>query len=167
MRLKLINCNEEILRAVLAGDESLAKALQAEVPANWSEFGTPAFQYALEQVQPHPETAPWWTYLPVLESENILVGSGGYKGPPDNHGWVEIGYEISSPFRSRGLATEMSQQLVDQAFQDPNVKGVCAHTLAEMNASCRVLEKSGFTMVQEIEDEDEGKIWRWERLKQS
>ena len=167
MRLKLINCNLEILQAVLAGDEALAQTLQAKVPANWSEFGAPAFQYALEQVQPHPETAGWWTYLPVLESENTVVGSGGYKGPPDTNGWVEIGYEISQPFRGRGLATEMSQQLVEQAFRDPGVKGVCAHTLAEMNASCRVLEKSGFKMVNEIEDEEEGKIWRWECPRQN
>jgi RimJ/RimL family protein N-acetyltransferase len=38
-----------------------------------------------------------------------------------------------------------------------------AHTLPEMNASCRVLEKAGFKRLGEVIDPEDGLVWRWER----
>ena len=40
---------------------------------------------------------------------------------------------------------------------------VRAHTLAERNASTRVLEKCGFGLVGEVVDPEDGPVWRWER----
>ena len=39
---------------------------------------------------------------------------------------------------------------------------VYAHTLAESNASTRVLEKCRMTKVSEAVDPDVGNVWRWE-----
>jgi RimJ/RimL family protein N-acetyltransferase len=43
------------------------------------------------------------------------------------------------------------------------VTTVIAHTLAEPNASTRVLANLGFEHTQTIEDPEDGTIWRWER----
>jgi [ribosomal protein S5]-alanine N-acetyltransferase len=59
-------------------------------------------------------------------------------------GVVEIGYEIAESRRGRGLATLAVRAMVAEAFADPRVGAVIAHTLAERNASNRVLEKCGF-----------------------
>ena len=101
-------------------------------------------------------------YLPILKKENLLIGSGGYKGKPDVVGVVEIGYEIYEPYRNRGFATEFARGLVDYAFENKKVKKVLAHTLAHNNPSCRVLEKCGMLFTELIYDAEDGDLWRWE-----
>lgn len=164
--IRLIQCNEPILRAILEGDEALAQVLQVNVPPSWSIFGAPAFAYSLDKILDHPEDAKWLTYLPILTASNTLVGSGGFKGRPSEAGEVEIGYEVAQAFQNLGIATAVTQELVRIALADEMVKLVCAHTLAEANASGRVLRKCGFVKVAELTDEEDGDIWRWE-LKRS
>lgn len=161
MTIRLINCNESVLNHILEGDASLAGYLKVGIPQPWSEFGLGVFEYVLAQLKEDPSLAPWWTYLPILEEENTLVGSCGYKGAPTPEGTVEIGYEVARDYRNRGLATQMTQILVKQAFEHPEIKAVLAHTLAEENASCKVLKKCGFEWVEAIHDDEDGDIWKW------
>lgn len=160
-RLSLVLGTEPILEAVLRGDRSLGKLLRAEVPFGWTEFGDPIFRFSLDMVRDNAAEAIWWTYLPVLKAEKVLIGSCGYKGPPDKEGVVEIGYEIAKPFRNRGLATELAQGLIHQAFSHKEVTAVKAHTLAEINASGSVLTKCGLEKVAELFDPEDGEIWQW------
>ncbi len=101
--------------------------------------------------------------MTIDHQTKTLLGSCGYKGEPDENGMVEIGYEVAKDFRNQGYATEMAQLLLENAFQDANVKIVEAHTLAQKNASVRVLEKCKFKFVEEYFDEEDGLIWKWER----
>lgn len=55
---------------------------------------------------------------------------------------------------------------IEIAFHDKNVKAVIAHTLGIESASTKVLMKCGFMKVDEINDIDDGLIWKWE-LKRS
>jgi len=163
--IQLINCNEEIIEALLKGDKILATHLNINTPTKWPEFGTPIFEYSLAQIKKNPNSAKWWIYLPILITENTLVGSCGYKGAPNEEGMVEIGYEVAENYRNRGLATEIAKLLVQQAFEDEKVNIIQAHTIEEANASTRVLEKCGFKKVGTFEDEEDGLVWRWELVK--
>ena len=108
------------------------------------------------------KTGAWWAYFPVLHPENKVIGTCGFKGAPNEAGEVELGYEVADAYQNRGFATDMTAQLVAVAFADEQVQTVVAHTLAERNASCRVLEKNGFVFVSAAHDPDDGDIWRWE-----
>lgn len=163
--LKIIPCDQGILKAAIEGNENIAKLLEVEIAINWTEFGVGALQYSLDRLSESEDEKNWWTYFPILKKENILIGSGGYKGKPNDEGEVEIGYEIASDYRNRGLATEMTLGLVENAFKDIRVKNIIAHTLAEENPSTKVLLKCGFVKVQEINDPDDGLIWKWELIK--
>lgn len=165
MKLLLVNCNPDLIKAVLKGDHALGEALNADIPNPWSEFGLGVFEYVQTELTKDPDSAIWWFYLAILEEENTrtLVGNCGFKGRPDDNGIVELGYEVAESFRGRGLATQMTEMLLHKAFQHPEVSKVIAHTLAERNASCRVLEKCKFSYTKEIEDEEDGTIMRWER----
>jgi [ribosomal protein S5]-alanine N-acetyltransferase len=92
-----------------------------------------------------------------------VCGMGGFKGPPREDGSVELGYSIAASLRGRGLATLAAKELLRIAWGRPNVRTVYAHTLAERNASTRVLEKAGFTFVAEMLVPEEGvfPVWRW------
>jgi RimJ/RimL family protein N-acetyltransferase len=104
----------------------------------------------------------WPGYFFIHPKEKMLVGNGGFKSEPDHSGNIEIGYEIASEYWNRGFATEAVQGMLKYAFAHQDVKSVVAHTLAEKNASNHVLQKVGMKFITEIDDLDEGKIWRWQ-----
>lgn len=164
--LKIIQCDPEILSSAIEGDEILSKKLNVVVQANWTEFGIGALQYSIDRLNENVEESGWWTYFPIYKEGNILIGSGGYKGKPTMEGTVELGYEIASTYRNRGLATEMTKGLIANAFNDTRVKSIIAHTLGQENPSTKVLQKCGFEKTEEINDPDEGLIWKWEIKKQ-
>lgn len=159
--LKLIQCDPEILQSAIEGDEILKNAIQTSVHDNWTEFGVEALQYSLDKLSQGEDEKGWWTYFPIHKSDNILIGSGGYKGKPSVEGIVELGYEITPNYRNRGLATEMTNGLIENAFKDKRVKSIIAHTLGHENPSTKVLQKCGFKKVEEINDPDDGLIWKW------
>jgi RimJ/RimL family protein N-acetyltransferase len=106
-----------------------------------------------------------WTHgfaLMHLPSQTV-IGMGGYKGPPDAAGMVEIAYGIVPSHRNKGYATEAARALVAYAFNTGRVSIVRAHTLPEPNASTRVLAKCGFNRVGEVIDPEDGRVWRWEK----
>ena len=89
---------------------------------------------------------------------------GGFTGPPDSDGGAEIAYGIAPTYQGNGYATEVAKALIDFASRDARVKTIRAHTLAEVNASPRVLEKCGFKKTGETVDSEKGlPVWRWER----
>lgn len=161
-RLSLLCCDKEILQALVDEDSAIAKLLQINVPAKWTEFGAPAFKYALEKISADAEEETWWSYLPVYKKEKMLIGSCGYKGKPDKNGMIEIGYEVAEAYRGRGFATEMARALIAYGIKDERVKTIQAHTLAEENASGKVLKNCGMKWMEEIIDPEDGRIWRWE-----
>ena len=130
--LRLLRPDAVALDAAVEGDEALAAVLSCPVVAGWSTF--------TERLRAAPAGA-WGTRFFVSGGE--LVGWGGFKGPP-REGAVEIGYEIAAARQGRGLATAAAQAMLAEAFADPAVARVLAHTLPERNASNRVLEKCGF-----------------------
>jgi RimJ/RimL family protein N-acetyltransferase len=160
-RLQLISGEEELLDAAIKGNVALERLLKVRIPELWSEFGTGVLRHARAMIQADETANNWWTYFPIHLQDQILIGTCGYKGPPSD-GSVEIGYEIIEAYRGKGLATEMAKGLIENAFKDQSVRQILAHTLAEENASCSVLKKCGFIKTGEIEDEEDGLIWRWE-----
>ncbi|MBP0904077.1 GNAT family N-acetyltransferase [Mariniflexile gromovii] len=160
--LKLIPCDTEILKSAIQGNEAIAAKLNVIVQNNWTEFGISALQYSLDRLIESEEEKNWWTYFPIYKQDNKLIGSGGYKGKPTIEGTVEIGYEITPDYRNRGIATEMTKGLIQNAFNDSRVKLIIAHTLGFENPSTKVLLKCGFTKTQKINDPNDGVIWKWE-----
>lgn len=138
----------------------LAALLRVRVPDSW-----PSFPEAFSLPADEPvETTPthWSGYFFIHQKNQALVGNGGFKGPPDEHGVVEIGYEIASEYWNRGFATEAVRHLLSYAFAHQEVQAVIAHTLGEKNASNSVLQKVGMTFDGELADPDIGKLWRWQ-----
>ena len=162
-RIKLINCDQRILEWIIEGDEILARELSINIPNGWNEFGEPIFKYSLEKIINNSSAQMWWTYLPIHIETNTLLGTCGYKGEPNAQGIVEIGYEVAKVHRNQGYATEITAMLVDIAFRSEKVNSIIAHTLAEENASVKVLKNNEFSFVKEMENEEDGRVWEWVR----
>jgi RimJ/RimL family protein N-acetyltransferase len=106
-----------------------------------------------------------WTlgFAIVDRGTDAVVGACGFKGPPGADGIVEIAYGVTPDQQGKGYATEAAEALVAYAFGEEHVRLVRAHTFAATNASTRVLTKCGFRAVGEVDDPDDGLVWRWER----
>jgi len=91
-----------------------------------------------------------------------VVGSCGFKGPTTAEGIVEIAYGIAPEYQGNGYATQAARELVGFARSDGKIRVVRAHTLAEKNASTRVLDKCSLRWIGEVEHPDDGLVWRWE-----
>jgi RimJ/RimL family protein N-acetyltransferase len=102
----------------------------------------------------------WFSHLIVDPDAAEVVGLGGYTGPPEE-GVVEVGYSVAPARRGRGHASAATQAWIASA-RERGVTRVIAHTLAEEGPSTAVLRRCGFARVAELEDPDDGPLWRWE-----
>ena len=159
--------------SLLVLDHAAAEQLASDAPAF-------ALAHALV-LAPHEETVvaiaagtarllssgeavmPWVGYLALDGPTRRVVGSCGFKGAPDADRAIEIAYFTFDGEEGRGVATAMAEALVRVACESARqVSVVRAHTLAERNASCRVLEKVGFDHTGSFMDPEDGLVWRWE-----
>ena len=146
-RLTLVAATREIITADLAGQEPLAQALSARVPAEWPPelFSTVVMNVAFAQLN-DPAESGWsiWYLLKRQKDGPVLVGLCQFKGRPDPSGSVEIAYSVLERHRNRGIATEAVSRLVRWAFSHQNVTEVTAETMPYRKQSIRIMEKNGF-----------------------
>lgn len=106
----------------------------------------------------------WMSYLIVCDINSLAVGTCAFKTTPVPNGCVEIAYATFPNQRGRGFASAAASALTKLAFETYRISRVIARTLPERNASCRVLEKSGFRLLGDVIDPEDGPVWEWERL---
>jgi RimJ/RimL family protein N-acetyltransferase len=152
-RLELFAASIDHLAAELESPSRLAALLNALVPEGWppGEYDRPAIEFFRARLSENPEAIGWYVWYAVERAGEgrpaTLLGAGGYFGPPDADGAVEVGYSILPGFQGRGFATEFVRALVARAFSTAGVARVIAHTFPGNAGSVKVLERSGFVLV--------------------
>jgi RimJ/RimL family protein N-acetyltransferase len=166
--LRLVPHAPEHLRALMEGAELYEQCSGFRLANGLREFmvsGEVSPEY-LARLQASTVADPWTHgFALVLESSRLVIGMGGFKGPPDADGIAEIAYGVAPDYQGKGYATEAAQALVEYAFASGLVRVVRAHTFPASNASMRVLAKCGFQEVGEVMDPEDGLVWRWEKVK--
>ena len=145
MSVDAIPATPALIDAERRDPAELAAALGAGLPADWpSEFHNPAaLRYSYEALSA-PGGAGWWLHYFVAAGDRpMLVGVGGFKGPPDE-GLVEVGYSVVPSMQRRGYATAAVRALIESG-RERGATRVRAETLPSLTPSIRVLEKLGFT----------------------
>jgi RimJ/RimL family protein N-acetyltransferase len=118
----------------------------------------------LERLRREVDADPWVQGFGVVHRQiRNVIGTASFKGPPDGDGVVEIAYGIVPTLEGNGYATEAAAALVAFASADERVRLIRAHTLPKSGASPAVLMKCGFAHLGEVEDAEDGIVWRWER----
>ncbi|MVM30510.1 GNAT family N-acetyltransferase [Spirosoma sp. HMF4905] len=153
-RLLFVASSPTLLQFELVSNQQLGHALNVAIPSDWppGEYDQGAMQFFLDQLLAGGEEVAGWygwyaiTY-PTTTTPATLVASGGYFGPPDSEGLLEIGYSVSDEWRRRGIATEVVGTLVRHAWQQAGVKRIIAHTMPDNQASIGVLTKNGFHQI--------------------
>jgi RimJ/RimL family protein N-acetyltransferase len=166
-RLRLIPFSPEHLLALIEGTERFAERFSLRAADGLREFFVSADVSPgwLAQLRASSAADPWTHgFAAVHRASSAVIGSVGFKGPPNEVGMVEIAYGIVPGFQCQGYATEAAAAGVTFAFASGRVRLVWAHTLPTNNASTRVLTKCGFTRTDEVEDPEDGLVWRRELL---
>ncbi|MGC4047903.1 MAG: GNAT family N-acetyltransferase [Armatimonas sp.] len=102
-----------------------------------------------------------WSGTLLEKSTNIAIGQLGTMGQPDANGSIEIGYGLNPDAWGKGYATEIVGAFTAWLLQQPNVKTVRADTAVGNLASQRVLQKNGFLICGEGENDEDGKLLCW------
>jgi [ribosomal protein S5]-alanine N-acetyltransferase len=161
MDIEIVPCSVKHLEKLIEGTDAFLEVYELQAVDGYMPFKG-ALQYILNQMKGSQLWHPWLPYLFIFRPDHALVGFGGFKSVPDSKRTVEIGYSVAPSYQSKGFATSAARHLIEIAFESKLVDRVCAHTLAEPNASTRVLEKCGMTKVSETVDPDVGNVWKWE-----
>ena len=167
-RLVLIPATVESVRAELEGNAAFARTLGAEVSSEWPPelYDESAVRWVLAALERDATFADWGMHYvtqPVEDAGGLrLIGAGGFKGPPDDAGLVEIGYAILPSHRRRGYAREAVDGWLAWAFADARVTRVIAHTLSELVPSIGVLRSAGFIFTGPGNDPTEPDAIRYE-----
>ena len=159
-RLTLISGDAEHLRTEMESPEKLGVLLNTAVPEGWppGEYDRHAQEYFYELLNTSGKELKGWLIWYIILNENeergsTLIAAGGFYGPPNDKGEVEIGYSVVTAYQGKGFGTELADGLIKYAFNDGRVNKVVAHTSMSNVASCKVLEKLGFTYVGEGKEE--------------
>jgi [ribosomal protein S5]-alanine N-acetyltransferase len=140
-------------QATLAWAESLPPEVQKELSPAW-----------LQKVRAASEGDYWQLFFNMVHRETQeVVGSGGFKGPPNVEQTVEIAYGVEDEHQGKGYATEAAEGLTNFAFTTGQVLAVIAHTRVENDASHRVLSKCHFVQRGLVIDPEDGEVMRWEK----
>src|ERR1041385_5593339 len=165
-RLRLVPHQPEHLRALIRGTEFYEQSSGMKAAKGLRDFivspdVSVEWRAALETAS---EADPWRYGFALLHcASGIVIGNGGFAGPPDANGVVEIAYGVVPDYEGNGFATEAARALIEYAETDERVRTICAHTLPQRNASTRILEKCGFRRSGEINHPTDGLIWHWEK----
>jgi ribosomal-protein-alanine N-acetyltransferase len=150
--LEIVAATLALIETEVSGPKSLAAALNAEVGA-WPPpmNDESSLRWTVEKLKAHPDQAGFYVWYVILteNQQRRLIGLVGVKGPPDEHGSIEVGYSIVEEFQRQGIGTEATRALIDWAFDDPAIRQVTAETFPDMRPSIRVMERCGMHFIGE------------------
>lgn len=156
-RLRLLPFGAHYARCALEDRALLASMLGATVPENWPNPDlAEALPYFIDSLTAIPALSTWIA-LAVEKTGNVLIGSGGFLGLPEEDGTVELGFGLVPAYQGKGYATEIAQEMLRRAFREPTVRGVRGRCLPDNQPSMRLLQRLGFTA--DGIDEDGNRLW--------
>jgi RimJ/RimL family protein N-acetyltransferase len=153
--ITLLPVSAEAAAAIAANQPPPGVSVAADYP---TEFSAGVGQQA--SASPDRALGPFFVHR---AEDGVVVGEigGAFTAPAE----VEIGYAIVTSCWGRGYATAAVRSFVERARAVPGVERFVGHTPLDRPASGRVLEKAGFRVAAEIDDEHEGvrvRVLEWE-----
>ncbi|MEU4560628.1 GNAT family protein [Actinoplanes sp. NPDC023936] len=152
--IRFVKLSPAALQALVAGDLATASA----------EAGVPLSQYLADErwlweirladIAKDPEAAEW--IARAAADGDTVVGHGGFHGPPDADGVVEVAYSVDPAHRRRGYARAMLTALLARADADPRVTAVRASIRPDNVGSKATIAGFGFFKIGEQWDPEDG-----------
>lgn len=144
------------LTALIDGDLAAASAAAGHPLSQYLVSESWLWEIRRDDIAHNPAAADWVARAVVAEPEGVVVGHGGFHGPPDEHGTVEVAYSVDPEFRRRGYAKAILRSLLERADADPAVRVVRASISPENAGSLATIAGFGFKKAGEQWDPEDG-----------
>ncbi|GAA2999489.1 GNAT family N-acetyltransferase [Actinokineospora diospyrosa] len=163
--VRFVRLGPAVFEALLAGDLATARTLTGVALSDWflSDEVDWLWRMRLLQIAADPSAEDWVVRAAVTVPDGVAVGTGGFHGPPDAAGVVEMGYATDPAFRRRGYARAMVAALLDWAAAEPLAITVRATISPDNEASLATIAGYGFVHVGEQQDEQDDTEYLYER----
>jgi len=154
--IRFVQLSPAALTALIEGDLAAAGAAAGHPLSEYLVSESWLWEIRREQIERDPASADWIARAVVAEPEGVVVGHGGFHGPPDENGTVEVAYSVDPAYRRRGYAKAILRALLERADADPAVRMVRA-SISPLNAgSLATIAGFGFTKAGEQWDQEDG-----------
>jgi RimJ/RimL family protein N-acetyltransferase len=154
--IRFVQLTRETLSALIAGDLSAARAVAGIALTDYMMSESWLWRVRREQIDRDPASAEWIARAAVAEPDGVVVGHGGFHGPPDENGTVEVAYSVDPAYRRQGFAKAMLAELLARADDDPRVRAVRASIRPDNAASLATIAGFGFRKIGEQWDPEDG-----------
>jgi RimJ/RimL family protein N-acetyltransferase len=144
----------------------MSALIDGDLAAASASAGTPLSPYLVDErwlwkirradIARDPASAAWVARAALDTDTGQVVGHGGFHGPPDAEGTVEVAYSVDPAFRRRGYAKAILAALLERAAADPAVRTVRASIRPDNAASLATIAGFGFRKVGEQLDPEDG-----------
>ena len=161
--IRFVKLPPAALTALIAGDLPAASSAAGQELSPFLVAERWLWEIRIAQIAGDPPSADWIARAAVAEPEGVVVGHGGFHGPPDARGMVEVAYSVDPAYRRRGHAKAILTGLLQRAEQDPRVRVVRASIAPDNAGSLATLAGFGFVQVGEQWDEEDGLEFVFER----
>jgi ribosomal-protein-alanine N-acetyltransferase len=154
--IRFVQLSPAVMTALIDGDLATAGAAAGHPLSQYLVSESWLWEIRREQIAQDPASAPWVARAAVAVPEDVVVGHGGFHGPPDEHGTVEVAYSVDPAFRRRGYARAILAALLQRADQDPSVRVVRASISPDNAGSLATIAGFGFKKAGEQWDPQDG-----------
>jgi RimJ/RimL family protein N-acetyltransferase len=157
-RLALPLLTASRMERLLSGDVTAVEAeVGAVLPEWWIDEREWLLRLRLKQVRDDPSAEPW-LIRPIVPhaAEPVSAGLINFHGPPDDRGFVEVGYELRPEFRGHGYAIEAVRAYFDWATATHGVRRFRAGIVPGNERSINLVAKIGMTRTGAQWDDDDG-----------
>jgi len=158
-RTILLPIDTEIIHAISNGTSNRFPEYyyNEEWPENDLKEAFPVFEKLLEE----NGNDGFNLWLIIEKETNLIIGSAGYIGKPDQEGNIETGFGIIPSRREKGFCNESVKALLEWGLNQEEVNGIIARCDKSNMASKKTIIKLGFTYLGE---KDDLLTWRLEKL---
>jgi RimJ/RimL family protein N-acetyltransferase len=164
--MRFVTLSPAALAALIAGDLDAASTAAGHPLSKFLADERWLWEIRLADVTANPGAAEWIARAAVND-DGVVVGHGGFHGPPDAEGIVEVAYSVDPRHRRRGYATAMLGALLARADADPRVTAVRASIRPDNVASRATIAGFGFFKIGEQWDPEDGLEDIWLRTRKS
>ncbi|WP_328474019.1 GNAT family N-acetyltransferase [Actinoplanes sp. NBC_00393] len=154
--IRFVQLSPATLTALIAGDLDEAGRSAGHPLSRYLVDEKWLWQIRLDDIRRNPAAADWIARAAVAVPEDVVVGHGGFHGPPDTDGIVEVAYSVDPAYRRRGYAKAMLAALLARADADPQVTAVRASIRPDNVASRATIAGFGFFKIGEQWDPEDG-----------
>lgn len=154
--IRFLKLSPATLAALIAGDLDAASDAAGHPLTPFLVDEKWLWEIRLDDIRRNPAAADWIAAAAIAEPAGAVVGHGGFHGPPDDDGVVEVAYSVDPGYRRRGYAKEILATLLRRVDADPAVTAVRASIRPDNTGSRATIAGFGFKKIGEQWDPVDG-----------